>query len=391
MSLQNKMNESMKYIENKLTEDIDYNVLASYINVSEWEYRRLFSFLTQMPISEYIRRRRLTAALGDIQDGHKIVDVSQKYLYDSAAAFSRAFKHMHGMSPSKARTKGAVTNSYPPINFKLVMMEGYEMEENKRVIVGGRGDRYGISVDNDPKKIHETNENFWSHYGNDIIGCLALPLYGAFISEEKCQLMGSLEGKKVLDICCGSGESLLYTGKNKASELWGIDISSKQIEITQSLLSRNGYDCHLKCTPMEKACGLPEDYFDLVYSVYGIGWTTDLEGTFSKVASYLKKDGTFIFSWSHPIHKCVSVEYDALTFKKSYFDESWYALSLDGRVISLADRKLSTYINALARAGFVIEELVEESQEDLIKASDSVFSKKASMLPVTFVIKARKL
>ena len=52
---------------------------------------------------------------------------------------------------------------------------------------------------------------------------------------------------------------------------------------------------------------------------------------------------------------------------------------------------MSTYINALYKAGFVIEEMIEESQEDLLKASRSSFSDKAQMLPVTFVIKARKL
>ena len=71
------------------------------------------------------------------------------------------------------------------------------------------------------------------------------------------------------------------------------------------------------------------NYFDAVYSIYAIGWTTDLEGTFSRIASYLKKDGIFIFSWSHPIHRCVVEENDRFVFNKSYSDESWYAVSPD--------------------------------------------------------------
>jgi SAM-dependent methyltransferase len=141
---------------------------------------------------------------------------------------------------------------------------------------------------------------------------------------------------------------------------------------------------------MEEECGLPADYFDVVYSVYGIGWTTDLDGTFSRIASYLKKDGVFIFSWSHPIHKCVAAEDSKLVFKKCYFDESWYSVSIDGGVLSLSDRKLSTYVNALAKAGFVIEQMVEESDEEMTGSSGSSFAQKARMLPVTFVIKARK-
>ncbi len=144
---------------------------------------------------------------------------------------------------------------------------------------------------------------------------------------------------------------------------------------------------------MEEECGIPLDYFDFVYSIYAIGWTTDLEGTFGRIASYLKKDGVFIFSWSHPIHKCVAAEKDSLVFKKNYFDESWYSVSLDKGEITLSDRKLSTYVNALAKAGFVIEEMIEESDEEIIQSrgDNSDFAKKARMLPVTFVIKARKL
>jgi len=48
-------------------------------------------------------------------------------------------------------------------------------------------------------------------------------------------------------------------------------------------------------------------------------------------------------------------------------------------------------VNALAKAGFVIDQLIEESDEDMILSGESDFANKAKMLPVTFVIKARKL
>lgn len=59
---------------------------------------------------------------------------------------------------------------------------------------------------------------------------------------------------------------------------------------------------------MEALTGIPENYFDFVYSIYGIGWTTDLQGTFLKIASYLKPNGIFIFSWHHTLNYCVSVQ-----------------------------------------------------------------------------------
>ncbi|MDR6717533.1 hypothetical protein ABGV43_16495 [Paenibacillus amylolyticus] len=55
------------------------------------------------------------------------------------------------------------------------------------------------------------------------------------------------------------------------------------------------------------------------------------------------------------------------------------------------DRKLSTYVNALAKAGFAIEQLIEESDEELRQLQNDDFANKAKMLPITFVVKARKL
>ncbi len=57
---------------------------------------------------------------------------------------------------------------------------------------------------------------------------------------------------------------------------------------------------------MEAEADIPKNYFDFVYSIYGIGWITDLQGIFDKIASYLKKDGIFIFSWHHTLNYCVA-------------------------------------------------------------------------------------
>ncbi|GAS82262.1 class I SAM-dependent methyltransferase [Paenibacillus amylolyticus] len=267
------------------------------------------------------------------------------------------------------------------------------MEKSSTVrtnMIGGR-QVDAISVDMDKGSIHETNGLFWNTAGNDVLGATALPLYGAFVSEEKHHLFGEISEKKILEIGCGSGQSLRYLGERQASVLWGTDLSENQIEKTQQLLTSCGLSATLLCSPMEEDCGIPKDYFDIVYSIYAIGWTTDLEGTFLQIASYLKKDGVFIFSWSHPIHKCVAAEEDRLVFEKCYFDESWYSVTLGESKLALSDRKLSTYVNALAKAGFVIEQFIEESDDDLMQLQNDDFANKAKMLPVTFVIKARKL
>ncbi|MEJ8304021.1 class I SAM-dependent methyltransferase [Saccharibacillus sacchari] len=259
-------------------------------------------------------------------------------------------------------------------------------------IIGGSEAGVAVSIDMSTHEVHRTNSLFWDTAGNTLLGATSLPLYGAFVSEDKCRLFGDVAGKKMLEIGCGSGQSLQYHGERNAGELWGMDLAENQIEQTQKHLAASGLSAKLICSPMEEECGIPQDYFDFVYSIYAIGWTTDLEGTFKRIASYLKKDGVFIFSWSHPIHKCVVAENDRLAFKKCYFDESWYSVVLEESTLTLSDRKLSTYINELAKAGFVIEQMIEESDPDLLQSRDknSDFAEKAKMLPVTFVFKARK-
>ncbi len=251
--------------------------------------------------------------------------------------------------------------------------------------------------------ILRTNKSYWDSNADLWFGTTALPTYGVkFVTEDDLHLFGDVSGRKLLEICCGSGHSLKYHADRNAGELWGVDISHKQLENAEKYLKANGYTAKLICSPMEAELDIPTDYFDYVYSIYGIGWTTDLQGTFKKIASYLKKDGRFIFSWHHTLNYCVGwscserkdvVENDTLVFNKSYFDESYFSMPVDGSEIILCNRKISTYINALAQAGFVVEQMIEQTDRETMESVDDVSNKtkKAKMLPISFCIKARKL
>ena len=237
--------------------------------------------------------------------------------------------------------------------------------------------------------IMDNNRNYWNENADLWFGTTALPEYGVkFVTEDDLHLFGNVSGKKLLEICCGSGHSLKYHAERNAGELWGLDISQKQLDHAKALLSENGYAAKLICSPMEADIDIPKDYFDFVYSIYGIGWTTDLQGTFKKLASYLKKDGIFIFSWHHTLNYCVAwsceerreiLENDKLIFHKSYFDETYFKMPIHNSEVILCNRKISTYVNALAGAGFVIEEMIEQNDMQNID-SDNI---KAKMVPIS--------
>lgn len=261
----------------------------------------------------------------------------------------------------------------------------------------------------DNRTIVEANRKYWNQNADLWFGTTALPEYGVnFVTEDELHLFGDVSGKTMLEICCGSGHSLKYQAEHGAGELWGVDFSESQLKNAERFLRESGYSAKLICGEMEADLPIPQEFFDCVYSIYGIGWSTDLLGTFRKVASYLKKDGVFIFSWHHPLNYCVNaagnwrwdvtkredvIESEYLVFAKSYFDEELFTMPVDGSEILLRNRKMSTYINALAQAGFVIEHMAEDTDQKTMKAQDSENqnAKRAKMIPLSMVIKARKL
>ncbi len=241
------------------------------------------------------------------------------------------------------------------------------------------------------------NKSSWDAIADDWFGRTSLPTYGCLIpTEDELHLFGDVTGKKVLDIGCGSGHSLKWQGEHGAAELWGLDLSERQLENAQRFLSESGFKPHLFNAPMETDPGLPKNYFDIAYSIYAIGWTTDMQTTFNLVSSYLKKDGISIFSWDHPFMHCVETVDERLVFSGSYFDEGLFEFEKSGNKVSLYNRKMSTYINSLAKAGFAVEQIIEETDKDTMERDHEFSSKyyapsKAKMFPLSFIIKARKL
>ena len=85
------LNQAMRYIEANLDGEIDYQRVAQLACCSEYHFRRMFSFLSGMSLSEYIRHRRLSQAAMELRSSSiKVIDLALKYGYDSPDAFSRA-------------------------------------------------------------------------------------------------------------------------------------------------------------------------------------------------------------------------------------------------------------------------------------------------------------
>ncbi len=124
-----KMNSAIDYIEANLTGEIDFNIVAMKACCSSYNFQRMFSFITDTTLAEYIRRRRLTQAALELQNSDmKVIDVAVKYGYDTAASFARAFKTLHGLTPIAAKREGAKLKAYPKISFQISIKGEKEMD-----------------------------------------------------------------------------------------------------------------------------------------------------------------------------------------------------------------------------------------------------------------------
>lgn len=242
------------------------------------------------------------------------------------------------------------------------------------------------------------NQKSWNTVAGHFNGIDALPSFGPFAqTDEELQLFEAIRDKKVLDIGCGSGHSLAYMESQGAVELWGVDFSEKQINTSKETLK--GLQANLHCAAMEEDVGIPKDYFDIVYSIYAIGWTTDLDSTFNLIYSYLKPGGYFLFSWDHPLYAHLHSENGLISLNGSYQAEGmtrYENFKGEDAPVVIPQRKFSTYLNSLIKSGFTIEEVIETDVPLQLKniepeVSDRYYSLyKAKKFPTTMIIKARK-
>lgn len=136
------LSKAIDYIESNLDGEISYEKAAKIACCSSYYFQRMFSYVAGIPLSEYIRRRRMTQAAFDLQSGDtKILDVALKYGYTSPTSFTRAFQNIHGIPPTVAKSQGSVLNAYSPIKFSVKVIGGsamlYRIEEKDAMRIVG--------------------------------------------------------------------------------------------------------------------------------------------------------------------------------------------------------------------------------------------------------------
>ena len=136
------MQKAIDYIEENLTEEIDYEKVAAESFSSSYHFQRVFSILCGYTLGEYIRLRRLSLAGAELANGKdKVIDIALKYGYDSPDSFAKAFQKFHGITPSQARADGSMLKSFSRLSIKISLEGGstmnYRIEEKSPMILTG--------------------------------------------------------------------------------------------------------------------------------------------------------------------------------------------------------------------------------------------------------------
>jgi AraC family transcriptional regulator len=115
------LNRLVEFVEENLTDDVDVSGLASGLGTTEYHLRRMFSSLAGMPLSEYVRRRRMSVAAAEVLGDGELLSIAVRYGYGSTEAFGRAFRAVHGVGPGDVRRDGGPLRSQPQLRFRLTV------------------------------------------------------------------------------------------------------------------------------------------------------------------------------------------------------------------------------------------------------------------------------
>ncbi|MCT1577286.1 AraC family transcriptional regulator [Oceanobacillus kimchii] len=217
MDMMKGMNKALDYIEVNLDSHIDLKEVAKRAYCSEYHFKRLFSFLSGITLSEYIRRRRLAIAALELRNRQvKVIDIAIKYGYRSPDAFSRAFQNFHGVNPTLARNPEQNLKAYPKLSFQLTIQGGTQMKY--RIVEKGPFKVVGVKY-----VVEMVNEILSPTYEDMIAG----------ISDYKMKELESLSNKEP--------HGLVHVSVNYTEDMEGKATFDQYIGAVTTIEDTNGY------------------------------------------------------------------------------------------------------------------------------------------------------
>ena len=162
------LQNAIDYIEEHLTDELNFEIIATQSGFSSFYFQRIFNILCDCSLGEYIRKRRLTLAGNELTATNaKVIDIALKYGYDSPESFTRAFSKFHGITPSEAKKNNSILKSFSRLSVEINLKGGNIM--NYKIV---KKDSFKIlekvshqSIDDSQNK--NTIPDFWTQSHQD--------------------------------------------------------------------------------------------------------------------------------------------------------------------------------------------------------------------------------
>ncbi|MFD2046533.1 GyrI-like domain-containing protein [Ornithinibacillus salinisoli] len=166
-----EFNKLMDYIETRLTEEISGKDISKIVGLSDYHFKRMFSYLAGMSLNEYIKNRRLSVANVELNNGARVTDIAYKYGYQSIEGFSRAFREWSGFLPSEV-AKNKIQKSFPKFSFFIDIRGGismeFKVEKKEKFNIIGVSKRVPIQFEGENNAIIELAQSITEQQRNEM-------------------------------------------------------------------------------------------------------------------------------------------------------------------------------------------------------------------------------
>lgn len=163
MNWSERMSMAIDYIEANLKGELDIDQAARVACSSRYHFQRMFFAMFGITPADYVRKRRLTLAAKEIVASDlRIIDIALAYGYDSPNAFTRAFRSVHGINPSKARLPDAKLSAYNRVSFPIDLTGAEKLDY--KIIEKPSFKLVGKSQDFEFETFLKDGPKFWKEY-----------------------------------------------------------------------------------------------------------------------------------------------------------------------------------------------------------------------------------
>lgn len=238
---------------------------------------------------------------------------------------------------------------------------------------------------------------WWEQHALEYQAACRIPidiLYGPGCpNEDVLGLMGSLEGRRVLELGCGGAQAAIACARRGAT-VTAVDVAATQIEFARRLAREAGVAIELHQRDMVDLSPVASDSQDIVFSAFAFAYVDDLGTCLREVRRVLRPGGILACGVGHPFFSLVDPA--SLRIRRSYFDSGLYVqAATSGAGYACVRRTVSDYVNALIDSGLQLERMIEPDSRRR-HAGDPWYGRSEytptmlAILPPTLVLKARK-